>query len=61
MTCIKMTGGNVYVVDLTIEEVVEELLAGDDEFVRISGSGERDDFYINVAQVSAVYPAAQEN
>lgn len=58
-TCINMANGKVYVIDGTIEEAAEETLATD-ELVRIPGTDDRDDFYINPLQVCAVFPARPE-
>lgn len=57
-TCIKMSNGNVYVVDFAIDEVVRKL--DGDGLVLINGTEGRDDFYINALQVCAVYPARPE-
>lgn len=59
MTCIKMTNGNVYVVDLALDEVAARIDSSD-TLLKIPGTEGRNDFYINPLQVSAVYPARED-
>lgn len=58
-TCIKMSNGNVYVVDYEIE-LLAAALSGSDEMLLLKGTEGRDDFYVNPLQVCAVYPARPE-
>lgn len=58
MTCIKMSNGNVYVLDFPIEHVVGKL--NNDDFVKIPGTDGREDFFVNPLQVAAVYPARND-
>jgi hypothetical protein len=59
MTCIKMTNGNVYVVDMELDTAAARLDATDG-LIKIPGTEGRNDFYINPLQVSAVYPARED-
>lgn len=57
-TCIKMSNGNVYVIEHPIEEVVAKL-SGDSP-VLVPGTDDRADFYVNPLQVCAIYPARED-
>lgn len=58
-TCIKMSNGNVYVVDDHLNAVAARLDV-EDGLLLIPGSEGRDAFYVNPLQVCAVYPARPE-
>jgi len=55
-----MSNGNVYVVDLDLAATLELIDVGT-TFVKIEGAQGREDFYLNVDQVVAVYPAEQRD
>jgi hypothetical protein len=55
-TCIKMSNGNIYLIDLPISQVIN-MLNSIDSLIKIPGSEGRTDFFINPLQVSAVYQA----
>jgi hypothetical protein len=58
-TCIKMSNGNVYVVDDHLNAVAARLDV-EDGLLLIPGSEGCDAFYVNSLQVCAVYPARPE-
>lgn len=57
--CIKMTNGNVYMINAALNIVVDRI-DNSETLLRIPGTEGRDDFYINPLQVSAVYPARED-
>lgn len=59
-TCIKMSNGNVYVIDEPILTIYTWLADTDEDFIKIEGTDGRGDFYINSLQVCAIYPARPE-
>jgi hypothetical protein len=59
-TCIKMSCGNVYVAEGSIDEWNTILFDTDEPSIKIENADKREPFFLNPLQVCSVYPAWTE-